>query len=139
MRISDVLYFYGGTPMTNTTYVAYSDEVEKQRPDEDELINSIVEALRRSNELAYKKYKHGVRDQHAKSHGVLRGELTVYPDLDPSPPPGLVRDAGDLPRHRPDLQCRQGRSGATKYTFCVAWRSRCSACMDRRCCPRTTA
>ena len=35
-----MLYFYGGTPMTNTTYVAYSDEVEEQRPDEDELINT---------------------------------------------------------------------------------------------------
>jgi hypothetical protein len=67
--------------MTSTTYIAYSDEVEKQQPDEDELINSTVEALRRSNELAYKNYKHGVRDQHAKTHGVLRGELTVYPDL----------------------------------------------------------
>jgi hypothetical protein len=67
--------------MTNTTYVAYSDDVEKQRPDEDELINSTIKALHRMNELANKRYKHGVRDQHAKIHGVLHGELTVYPDL----------------------------------------------------------
>jgi hypothetical protein len=67
--------------MTNATYVAYCDEVEKQRPDEDELITRTVKALRRGHEQAYKRYKPGVRDQHAKTHGVLRGELTVYPDL----------------------------------------------------------
>jgi hypothetical protein len=32
--------------MTHGTYVAYSDDVEQRRPDEDELINKIVEALR---------------------------------------------------------------------------------------------
>ena len=33
--------------MTNTSYVAYSDDVEEQRPDEDELIDSTVKALHR--------------------------------------------------------------------------------------------
>jgi hypothetical protein len=90
-------YVYGG-PMTNTTtYVAYSDEVEKQRPDEDELINSIVGSFGRINELAYKRYKHGVRDQHAKSHGVLRGELTVYPDLGPHLRQGLFATPATYP------------------------------------------
>jgi hypothetical protein len=45
------------------------------------LADKIVEALGRNNEAAYRKYKHGVRDAHAKSHGVLRGELSVYPEL----------------------------------------------------------
>jgi hypothetical protein len=62
-------------------YVAYFDEVEQQAPDEDALADKIVDSLSRSNAAAYRKYRHGVRDAHAKSHGVLRGELTVYPDL----------------------------------------------------------
>lgn len=72
----------GGSILTHVTYVEYSDQVEQRRPDEDELIDEVVESLKRSNEEAYDKYKHGIRDAHAKSHGVLRGELTVHPDLD---------------------------------------------------------
>jgi hypothetical protein len=83
--------------MTHGTYVAYSEEVEQRRPDEDEQINKIVEALGRSNEEAYNKYKHGVRDAHAKSHGVLRGELTVYPDLGTHLRQGLFGTAATYP------------------------------------------
>jgi hypothetical protein len=68
--------------MIPQSYVAYSDDVELRRPDEDELIDKIVEALRRGNEETSTKFKHGLRDAHAKSHGLLRGELTVYPNLD---------------------------------------------------------
>ena len=83
--------------MTHDTYVAYSDEVEQPRPDENELINAIVEALGRQNEDAYNKYKHGLRDAHAKSHGVLRGELTVYPDLEGHLRQGLFATAATYP------------------------------------------
>jgi hypothetical protein len=36
-----------------------------------QMVNSTVE-------LACKGHKHGVGDQHAQTHGALRGELTVY-------------------------------------------------------------
>ena len=61
--------------------IPYSDDLERKSPDEDELTSTIVEKLRENNERAYKKYRHAIRDAHAKSHGVLRGELTIYPDL----------------------------------------------------------
>jgi hypothetical protein len=67
--------------MTKRSYVGFSDDLERRRPDEDELISKIVKVLHRNNERAFTKYKHAVRDAHAKSHGVLGGELTVYPDL----------------------------------------------------------
>ncbi|MEZ0363969.1 catalase family protein [Mycobacterium sp. pUA109] len=59
----------------------YQENLERPRPDEDEDIDSIVKALHGNNERAYRKFKHGLRDAHAKSHAILRGELTVYPDL----------------------------------------------------------
>ena len=93
-----------GTPMAQQGYVAYSDEVEQLQPDEDALADKIVAALGRNNAAAYRKYKHGVRDAHAKSHGVLRGELTVYAGLCRSPPARLVRHRRDLPRHCPDVE-----------------------------------
>ena len=68
-------------PTTNNTYVAYSDGLERIPPDEEELIAKIVEALRRNNERSFEKHQHAIRDAHSKSHGILRGELTVYPDL----------------------------------------------------------
>ncbi|OCB44145.1 catalase [Mycobacterium vulneris] len=61
--------------------VPYSPELEQPRADEAEDIEKIVEALHKNNERAYKKFKHGLRDAHAKSHAILRGELTVNPDL----------------------------------------------------------
>jgi hypothetical protein len=63
------------------TYVRYSDDLESIRPDEDKLIDHMVKVLHGNNEWAFKKYHHGIRDAHAKSHGILGGELTVYPDL----------------------------------------------------------
>nr|WP_235676920.1 catalase family protein [Mycolicibacterium porcinum] len=61
--------------------VPYSPELEQPRADEAEDIEKIVEALHKNNERAYKKFKHGLRDAHAKSHAILRGELNVNPDL----------------------------------------------------------
>jgi hypothetical protein len=83
--------------MIPESYVAYSDDVELRRPDEGELINEIVEALRRSNKETSTKYKHGLRDAHAKSHGVLRGELTVYSDLDSPLRQGLFATPATYP------------------------------------------
>jgi hypothetical protein len=64
-----------------TDYVRYRDDLERPRPDEDQLVKKIADVLHGNNEWAFKKYRHGIRDAHAKSHGILRGELTVYPGL----------------------------------------------------------
>lgn len=69
-------------PPNNTrTYVEYDATLESPRADEQQLIERMIASLRDNNERAYKKYKHGIRDAHAKSHGILRGQLTVLPDL----------------------------------------------------------
>lgn len=63
------------------TYVRFSKQLEWRRPDEDADIDRLVKSLRRNNERAFKKYKHGLRDAHAKSHAILGGKLTVYDGL----------------------------------------------------------
>ena len=63
------------------TYVRYSDAVETKQPDEDQLIENIVASMSRVNLRAFDQRRHATRDAHAKSHGVLRGELTVYDAL----------------------------------------------------------
>jgi hypothetical protein len=69
------------SPINNRNYLTYSPDLESPRADEQELIDTIIAALRKNNEKAFKKYKHGIRDAHAKSHGILVGKLTVLPDL----------------------------------------------------------
>jgi hypothetical protein len=67
--------------MTQMTYVPYHPGVEQRLPDEDAIIAKLVDSLHRNSVWTYNKYKHGIRDAHAKSHAVLRGTLQVCPDL----------------------------------------------------------
>lgn len=80
---------YPPPPGSRPTYVPYSDALEQPDADEDREIDAIVKALHGNNEWAYKKFHHGLRDAHAKTLAVLRGELVVYPDLRPELAQGL--------------------------------------------------
>ncbi len=62
-------------------YVGYTPDVEQWEPDEEAVVERVVGAMARANKLVFDKHRHGVRDAHAKSHGVLRAELRVLPDL----------------------------------------------------------
>jgi hypothetical protein len=80
-----------------TTYVRYSEDLERPRSDEDALIEQIIKVLHWNNKFALRKYKHAIRDAHAKSHGILNGELTVYKDLDPQLRQGLFATPATYP------------------------------------------
>lgn len=58
------------------------DSTFEQIPeDEAETTRQLVEAMRGILETTSQHYQHGVRSVHAKSHGLLDGELTVLSDL----------------------------------------------------------
>ncbi|MEV8441688.1 catalase family protein [Actinosynnema sp. NPDC051121] len=67
--------------MSTATYVRYRPDLEQPFPDEEELTRQVVAAMQHANEQVAAKHRHGVRDAHAKSHGILAGELRVRPDL----------------------------------------------------------
>jgi hypothetical protein len=67
--------------MGDSNYLAYSDSIEQIQPDEAEVTELIVASMGRVNQKIFDKHRHALRDAHAKSHGVLKGELEVYPDL----------------------------------------------------------
>jgi hypothetical protein len=70
------------TPVTTThAYVRYQEDLERPFPDEEELVRRIVGAMERANRQVAAKHRHGLRDAHAKSHGILAGELRIEPDL----------------------------------------------------------
>jgi hypothetical protein len=63
------------------SHVRYSDDLEQPFPNEDELVRQVVEAMERANEQVAAKHRHGLRDAHAKSHGILAGELRIQSPL----------------------------------------------------------
>nr|WP_264017721.1 catalase family protein [Mycolicibacterium conceptionense] len=77
--------------------VRYRDDLEQPKASEAKDIEKIVKALRKNNERAYKKFKHGLRDAHAKSHAILRGELIVNPDLPEVLAQGMFAEAHSFP------------------------------------------
>jgi hypothetical protein len=62
--------------MSHNGYLRYAPSVEQIQPDEAETIKAVVASIERTS-LA----SPGIRQQHAKAHGFLRGELTVHGDL----------------------------------------------------------
>lgn len=93
--------------MTNSgkqpPYVRYSRKLEQPSADEDKIIQKLVDILHCNNEWTFKKFKHGMRDAHAKSHAVLEGELVVETQTPQAPASGAVRQACHVPGHRPYL------------------------------------
>ena len=62
-------------------YLRYHDELEQKQENEDKVIEAIVESLMRTNRRVFDRHRHATRDAHAKSHGVLVGEVAVYDKL----------------------------------------------------------
>ena len=75
-------------------YVKFEKDLLQPRCGEAEVIDKLVEKLRRNNEWTFKKFGHGLRDAHSKSHAVLHGKLLVDDDLDPRLAQGLFATPG---------------------------------------------
>jgi hypothetical protein len=75
----------------------YSPDVEVVGADEARLTGEIVEQMAASARAAYERHRHAHRDAHAKSNGILKGELVVHADL----PPELAQGIFAAPRTYP--------------------------------------
>jgi hypothetical protein len=82
---------------TSRPYVRYGVDLERPFPGEEELVRRIVGAMERANREVAAEHRHGLRDAHAKSHGILAGELRVEPDL----PEHLAQGLFAAPRSHP--------------------------------------
>ena len=95
----------GGTPNQPTTFLEFTDEHAAWPAAETDLINKMIRDLRKNNEFQYckstlrskflrKGKAHAIRDAHAKSCGILYGELTVRPDLPEDYRQGMFSEPG---------------------------------------------
>lgn len=75
-------------------YLRYDDSIEQTQPDEARLIDEIVASMGKLNLAIFERHRHGARDAHAKSHGILKGELIVDAGLPPHLAQGLFAKAG---------------------------------------------
>jgi hypothetical protein len=82
---------------TSPPYVRYRVDLERPFPHEEELVRQIVGAMESANRQVATKHRHGLRDAHAKSHGILAGELRIEPDL----PEHLAQGLFAAPRSHP--------------------------------------
>src|SRR3954447_7863925 len=86
------------TPVTTShPYVRYRVGLERPSPDEEELVRQIIGAMESASRQVAAKHRHGLRDAHAKSHGILAGELRIEPDL----PEHLAQGLFAAPRSYP--------------------------------------
>jgi len=67
--------------MQQDGYVLYAPSIEVTEPREAELVQKILRSIDRTNKSSFERYHHGIRQAHAKSPGILKGELTVYAGL----------------------------------------------------------
>ncbi|MBT2246887.1 catalase family protein [Sphingobium sp. BHU LFT2] len=81
----------------STAPVRYDPSVETRDPEEAETVARINEAFDVILERTAEDYGHAVRSVHAKSHGILEGELLIDEDLPPELAQGAFAKAG---RHR---------------------------------------
>ena len=65
------------------TPLLFTPDVEVIDRDEPQLIASIVEQMAASSRCAFERHRHAIRDAHAKSNGLLKGELVVHDNLPP--------------------------------------------------------
>lgn len=78
-------------------YVRCTSETEIKQENEDENVAEIRASFARGRAAAYEKHRHAVRDAHAKSHGILKGELSIDDNLPEELKQGLFKVAHTYP------------------------------------------
>ncbi len=75
----------------------YAASIEQSEPDEAETARAIVAQMRKIGETVFKDSGHAERSVHAKSHGLLHGELRVLDGLPAVLAQGLFAQPGTYP------------------------------------------
>jgi hypothetical protein len=83
--------------MQRDGYLLYEPSVERIQPGERETIQAIVDSIGRTSKSSFAKWHRGIRQQHAKANGFLKGELTVYDDLPEHLRQGMFAQARSYP------------------------------------------
>lgn len=75
----------------------YQPTMEQREIAEDETGRELIATMRKISETTYKDGGHALRSVHAKSHGLLEGEIVILPDLPASLAQGIAAKSGRYP------------------------------------------
>lgn len=83
----------GTSPTMNTSSLSpplsYDAAYETPEEDEQQTTQALIEALQSISDVTARDHGHGYRSVHIKSHGLLKGKLTVSPNLPPELKQGM--------------------------------------------------
>jgi hypothetical protein len=77
--------------------VIYTPDIETIGENEALLTQEIVEQMGATARCVYERHRHALRDAHAKSNGILKGELVVHANLPPELAQGIFAEARTYP------------------------------------------
>ncbi len=94
-----------GFPLTNSKwlhvsdprYCRYSERIEVPKPEEEQQFAEIASRMKNISSLMSDRARHAARSVHAKSHGLLRAELTVLDGLPEPLAQGIFQHGGIYP------------------------------------------
>jgi hypothetical protein len=85
------------TDRLTVTPLPFDPAFEQVPDDEAETISGLIQAMREITETTFADSGHAVRSVHAKSHGLLQGEIEILPDLPPELAQGAFAKPGKIP------------------------------------------
>src|ERR1700678_1327001 len=78
-------------------YIPYSDSVEQEHPDEARTFSEIVATMRHISEVVNDQSRNAYRAVHAKSHCLLKAEMTVLDGIEAPFQQGLFQAGSHYP------------------------------------------
>lgn len=79
------------------SYVLFSPAIEQPQPNEQQLVDETVAAMKQMAQQQFDHHRHASRDAHAKSHAIVKGELHIPANLPPHLAQGLFALPGTYP------------------------------------------
>lgn len=83
--------------LASLPYVPFSPAIEQPQPNEQQLGEATVAAMKRMAQGQLDHHRHATRDAHAKSHAIVKGELHIPAGLPPHLAQGLFALPGTYP------------------------------------------
>jgi hypothetical protein len=79
----------------NDAYLRWdAPDVENRKPDEEEKAQKIGQTMNKMQQHNFDRHRHAFRATHVKTQGIVKGTLTVLPDVPSHLQQGLFRTAG---------------------------------------------
>lgn len=90
----------GAANLSNRQYINWTDpSVEPKIDNEEQLQRELFDTVRRTQEHNFSMHRHAFRGTHVKTQGIVKGTLTVLPDLPPELAQGLCSPANAAKPH----------------------------------------